>query len=312
MMAGAYKHQTVLQEEAVAALNIMPDGCYIDATYGRGGHSTRILEELGPHGRLLVIDKDPEAIAHAMKRQQHDSRLLVWQGAFSDFPEAMMATGISGKVNGILLDLGVSSPQLDDATRGFSFLREGDLDMRMNPHAGTSAADWLAYADENEIADVIWRYGEEKFSRRIARAIVKHRQTEKLVTTKQLAELIASVARKKEPGKHPATRSFQAIRIFINRELDDLRDCLQKTVERLAPQGRLVVISFHSLEDRIVKRFLQAHQRGPKLPKGLPVMADQFIPVMKMVGKAIKPADEEIKANVRSRSAIMRVGERTG
>ncbi len=309
-----FSHETVLLNEAVEALTIKPDGCYVDATYGRGGHSKKILEALGSEGRLIVIDKDPEAIAHAQQRQQEDGRISVWQGAFSDFPEALQIAGVS-TVDGLLLDLGVSSPQLDDASRGFSFMRDGELDMRMNPDVGLSASEWLQQAKEEEIADVIWRYGEERFSRRIARDIVKHREEhteeEQIVTTKQLADLIAATVYKKEPGKHPATRSFQAIRIFINQELDDLTDCLDHTLEFLAPQGRLVVISFHSLEDRIVKRFLQTQQRGPKIPKGLPIMADQYAPKMKMVGKAVKPTSEEISGNVRSRSAIMRIGERS-
>lgn len=305
-----FSHQTVLLNEAVDALNIKEDGCYIDATYGRGGHSELILQRLGATGRLIVIDKDPEAIAHAKKKQQQDARMSVWQGAFSDFPQALQIAGVENKIDGLLLDLGVSSPQLDDSARGFSFMREGALDMRMNPQVGISASDWLHEAKEAEIADVIWRYGEERFSRRIARAIVRHREQEKIVTTKQLADVIAATVHKKELGKHPATRSFQAIRIFINRELDDLEDCLNLSVQHLASQGRLVVISFHSLEDRIVKRFLQQQQRGPKLPKGLPVMGDAYQPKMRKIGKAIKPSAAEVEANVRSRSAIMRIGER--
>ncbi len=312
----AFSHETVMLNEAVEALQVKADGCYIDATYGRGGHSSLILEQLGPEGRLIVIDKDPEAIAHAKAKQAEDNRIVVWQGAFSDFPDALNEAVASGeissnKADGLLLDLGVSSPQLDDASRGFSFMREGALDMRMNPDVGMSASEWLQKADEAEIADVIWRYGEERFSRRIAKDIVKHREEEEIVTTKQLADLIAATVYKKEPGKHPATRSFQAIRIFINRELDDLTDCLDLSIKHLVTQGRIVVISFHSLEDRIVKRFLQMHQRGPKIPKGLPIMADQYAPKMRMVGKAHKPSKDEVSGNVRSRSAIMRIGERT-
>ncbi|MEE9303964.1 MAG: 16S rRNA (cytosine(1402)-N(4))-methyltransferase RsmH [Thiotrichaceae bacterium] len=323
-----FQHETVMLHEAVAALNIKKDGCYVDATYGRGGHSAEILKQLGPTGRLIVIDKDPQAIAHAKDGQAKDNRIVVWQGAFSHFPEALneaVASGevgsevdseVEGEVNskridGLLLDLGVSSPQLDDASRGFSFMRDGALDMRMNPDVGLSASEWLHNAEEAEIADVIWRYGEERFSRRIARVIVERREEEKIVTTKQLADLIAGTIYRKEPGKHPATRSFQAIRIFINRELDDLTDCLDLSLKHLAPQGRLVVISFHSLEDRIVKRFLQVQQRGPKIPKGLPIMADQYAPQMRMIGKAHKPSKTEVSNNVRSRSAIMRIGERT-
>lgn len=305
-----FSHQTVLLNEAVAALNIKPEGCYVDATYGRGGHSEKILQQLGSGGRLIVIDKDPEAIAHARERQRQDPRMSVWQGAFSDFPRALQVAEATGGIDGLLLDLGVSSPQLDDASRGFSFMRDGALDMRMNPDVGYSASEWLHEAKEDQIADVIWRYGEERFSRKIAKAIVKYREQEKIVTTKQLADVIADTVYKREPGKHPATRSFQAIRIFINRELDDLEDCLQRSLQHLAQQGRLVVISFHSLEDRIVKRFLQMQQRGPRVPRRLPVMGNEYQPKMRKVGKAIKPGEAEIAVNSRSRSAIMRIGER--
>jgi len=309
-----FKHETVLLKEAVAALNIKKESIYIDATYGRGGHSAEIIKQLSCKGRLLVIDKDPLAIAHAKGVYKDDKRVLVWQGSFKDFPEALQQTGL-GKADGILLDLGVSSPQLDDASRGFSFMRDGDLDMRMNPEVGESAAEWLAKASEEEIANVIYQYGEDKLSRRIARTIVERRASVEISTTLQLAEIIASSIpmrlQKKEPGKHPATRSFQAIRIFINRELDDLNECLRNSKDFLNPQGRLVVISFHSLEDRIVKRFMKKESSAPRIPRGLPVMDDQLSrPDFRLIGKAVKPSRDEVERNVRSRSAIMRIGEK--
>lgn len=305
-----YCHQTVLLNEAVDALAIKADGCYIDGTYGRGGHSAKILAQLGQYGRLIVIDKDPEAIKNAQDTYKNDDRVFVWQGSFGDFAQALAAAGVNGGANGLLLDLGVSSPQLDDAERGFSFMREGALDMRMDPDTGISAADWVRDSSEKEMAAVLWQYGEERFSRRIARKIVELRAEEPIVTTTQLASIIALAVPKREKGKHPATRSFQAIRIAINRELDDLQDCLQASLEHLSVNGRFVVISFHSLEDRIVKRFLQLQKRGPKLPRGLPVTVDHYQIKMKMVGKPLKPSDDEITENQRSRSAIMRIGER--
>ena len=313
-MVNTFKHETVLLHEAVEALNIKEDGVYIDATFGRGGHSAEVVKQLSSKGRLIVIDKDPLAIAHAKGAYKDDERVLVWQGSFKDFPDALQETGL-GKADGILLDLGVSSPQLDDASRGFSFMRDGDLDMRMNPDVGESAAEWLAKASEEEIANVIYQYGEDRLSRRIARTIVDRRAEAAINTTLQLAEIVASSIpmrlQKKEPGKHPATRSFQAIRIFINRELEDLNECLENSKEFLANKGRLVVISFHSLEDRIVKHFLKKESSTPRIPRGLPIMDDQLSsPLFKLVGKAIKPSSEEIGVNVRSRSAIMRIGEK--
>lgn len=306
-----WKHDTVLLQEAVSALDVLAEGIYVDGTYGRGGHSALILEHLGVSGRLIVIDKDPVAIEHARERYADDPRVYVWHGSFRDFPAALSAAGVTDKVQGILLDLGVSSPQLDDAERGFSFMREGQLDMRMDTSRGESAAQWLNRVDEAEIIDVLWRYGEERFSRQIAKEIVRTRVQSPLQTTTQLAELIASVIRKREPGKNPATRSFQAIRIKVNQELDDVEACLQQTVESLAPSGRLVVISFHSLEDRIVKHFLRDVSSPPRLPKGLPVMPTFVQPPMQLIGKALRASDAEVQGNVRARSAIMRVGERT-
>jgi len=309
-----FKHQTVLLDEAVEALAIKSDGVYIDATFGRGGHSAEILKQLGPAGFLLLIDKDPLAIAHAKESYKDDKRVFVWQGSFKDFALALKDAGLE-KTDGLLLDLGVSSPQLDDASRGFSFMRDGELDMRMNPDEDLSAAEWLGKASEEEIANVIYQYGDERFSRRIARTIVEKRAEAPISTTLQLAEIIASCIpmkiQRKEPGKHPATRSFQAIRIYINRELEDLIDCLESSKEFLASKGRLVVISFHSLEDRIVKRFFKAESSAPKIPRGLPIMDSEFAkPDFKSIGKAVKPSKDEVKFNVRSRSAIMRIGEK--
>jgi len=310
MIDSGLRHDTVLLSEAVLALNVQTAGVYVDGTYGRGGHAANILAQLGASGRLVVIDKDPCAIAHARERYADDRRIFVWHGSFRDFPAALAAAGITAKIQGLLLDLGVSSPQLDDAGRGFSFMREGQLDMRMDTSTGESAAQWLAHAAEAEIADVLWRYGEERFSRQIARAIVQTRLQNPLQTTLQLAELIAGVVHKREPGKNPATRSFQAIRIKVNQELDDVEECLRQTIGYLAPAGRLAVISFHSLEDRIVKHFLRDASTPPRLPKGLPVMPQAFQPALRVVGKPIKPEDAEVQGNVRARSAIMRVAER--
>lgn len=309
-MSDVFAHTTVLLVEAVAALNIKPDGLYVDGTYGRGGHSAKILEHLNQEGRLLAIDKDPAAIEHARETYQGDERFQAWHGSFRDFPQALSDTGLATQIDGLLLDLGVSSPQLDEAERGFSFMRDGVLDMRMNPQAGLSAQQWLMQADEKDIAQVLWLYGEERFSRQIARAIVKARAVEVLDSTLQLAELIAKAVPKREPGKNPATRSFQAIRIKVNQELDDVEACLQHAVDSLAPGGRLVVISFHSLEDRIVKHYLRDVSTPPNIPRGLPVMPKMIQPPMRLIGKAVRPSDAEVQGNVRSRSAIMRIGER--
>ncbi|MCH8499708.1 MAG: 16S rRNA (cytosine(1402)-N(4))-methyltransferase RsmH [Marinobacter sp.] len=305
----AFAHQTVLLQSAVDDLVIATDGCYVDATFGRGGHSRLILQRLAPKGRVLGVDKDPEAIAVGKQLAQEDGRFAIWHGSFADMARAV-ADQRWPRVHGVLMDLGVSSPQLDDASRGFSFMRRGPLDMRMDTTQGLSAAEWLNSADEKAIADVLWRYGEEKFSRRIARAVVAQRQETPLSTTTELASLISDAVPRKDKHKHPATRSFQAIRIFINRELEDLELGLQAAVDLLAPGGRLVVISFHSLEDRIVKRFMRNLARGPQLPRGLPVTADQAESPFRLVGKAAKAADEEVSDNVRARSAVMRVLER--
>jgi 16S rRNA (cytosine1402-N4)-methyltransferase len=306
----AYSHRSVLLDSAVDYLISEPNGYYVDGTFGRGGHSRLILGRLGEAGHLLGIDKDPEAIRAARELEAQDSRFRCFHGSFAELELAVTGQGWE-LVNGVLLDLGVSSPQLDDASRGFSFMRDGPLDMRMNTEQSPSAAQWLATAEETEVADVIWRYGEERFSRRIARLLVERRQEAPVETTRQLAELVSEAVPKKEKHKHPATRTFQAIRIFINRELEDLEIGLRAAVDRLAPGGRLVVISFHSLEDRLVKRFMRDLARGPQMPKGVPVTAEQEASDFRLVGKASKAGADEVSDNVRARSAVMRVLERT-
>ncbi|MCK7543862.1 16S rRNA (cytosine(1402)-N(4))-methyltransferase RsmH [Marinobacter bryozoorum] len=307
--AGQALHRSVLLDQAVDLLLVRGDGRYVDGTFGRGGHSRLILRHLRKEGRLIGIDKDPEAVRFGETLAAEDGRFVVYHGSFADMSDAVAAQGW-GTVSGVLLDLGVSSPQLDDPGRGFSFMSNGPLDMRMDPTRGQSAAQWLNSAAEKEIADVIWRYGEERFSRRIARAVIAQRAEEPLETTRQFAELVRQSVPKKEKHKHPATRSFQAVRIFINRELEDLEAGLEQAVDLLEPGGRLVVISFHSLEDRIVKRFMRDLSRGPQLPRGLPVKAQDVEPPFRLVGKALKASDPEIDQNVRARSAVMRVLER--
>lgn len=303
-------HQPVLLSEALKALAIKPDGVYVDGTFGRGGHSQAILELLSEEGRLLAIDQDPEAIAVAQQRFGDDPRFEIVHSNFESLVEVITGRGLKQKVDGVLLDIGVSSPQLDDASRGFSFLKSGPLDMRMNPEVGQSAAEWLAVVEENDLAIVLKRYGEERFAKRIARAVVTARQQQEITDTVQLAELISAAVPIKEKHKHPATRSFQAIRIYINRELEVLEQALQSAVDILALHGRLVVISFHSLEDRMVKRFMRDLARGPQLPKDLPVMDSEIEIPFKLVGKAIKPSEEELEINPRARSSVMRTLER--
>lgn len=303
-------HRPVLLDEVLDALQIKQDGWYVDGTFGRGGHAAAMLARLQAQGKLLAFDKDPEALSYAADRFPNESRLTVRHGSFRNLESVVSELGWQGQVDGVLLDLGVSSPQLDDAARGFSFLNEGPLDMRMNPQAGVSAADWLATASAEQIADVLWRYGDERFSRRIARAIVGCRDTDPIRTTRQLADVIAAAVPGRERKKHPATRSFQAIRIFINHELEDLEAVLPQAVDVLAPGGRLAVISFHSLEDRLVKRFIRNEQRGPQLPPDLPVMPKAFTPRLRAVGKAIRAGDAEVQTNPRARSAVLRVAER--
>jgi 16S rRNA (cytosine1402-N4)-methyltransferase len=306
-----FSHTTVLLHEAVEALVQDPDAFYIDGTFGRGGHSGLILEKLQAQGRVLAIDKDPEAISYAGERFADEPRFEIERGSFADMEQYVRARDLEGQVGGILLDLGVSSPQLDDASRGFSFLNEGPLDMRMNPDVGQSAAQWIATADEKELADVIFTYGEERFARRMARAIVAARQEVQITTTAQLAKIIAEANPAWEKGKHPATRAFQAIRIHVNRELEDLERCLDQALDLLSIGGRLVVISFHSLEDRIVKRFIRKHVKGDEhLPRGIPVTQDMLRQRLKSAGKAVKASVAEVQHNPRARSAVMRVAVR--
>jgi 16S rRNA (cytosine1402-N4)-methyltransferase len=310
-MTQEFSHKAVLLDEAVELLVHDTNGIYMDGTFGRGGHSGLILQQLNSQGRLYAFDKDPLAIAQAQLMVAEDSRLSIAQTSFANMGEIAQQNNCFGEVQGILLDLGISSPQVDDASRGFSFQHDGPLDMRMNPDAGESAAQWIARADAEEIADVIYHYGEERFSRRMARAVVEYRKEQPITTTKQLASIIAAANPKWEKGKNPATRAFQGIRIHINQELKDLEVGLQTALEALAPGGRLVVISFHSLEDRIVKRFMREHAKGDShIPRGLPVTEDQMKRRLKLLGKARKPSPNEIEINPRSRSAVMRVAEK--
>jgi 16S rRNA (cytosine1402-N4)-methyltransferase len=303
-------HRPVLLDQVLDALKVKSDGLYIDGTFGRGGHAAALLDRLDAQGQLLAFDKDPDALEFAADRFRGESRLIMRHGSFGNLGTVVSELGWQGKVDGVLLDLGVSSPQLDDAGRGFSFLNEGPLDMRMNPQAGISASEWLAAASERDIADVLWRYGEERSSRRIARSIVAIRGESPITTTSRLARLIAAAVPARDFKKHPATRSFQAIRIFINHELEDLESVLPQVVEALAPGGRLAVISFHSLEDRIVKRFIRDQYRGPQLPPDLPVMPAEYMPRLKPAGKQVRADRIEVQNNPRARSAVLRVAER--
>lgn len=304
------QHITVLLNEAVAALVTDTSGFYVDGTFGRGGHSALVMQQLSANGRLLGIDKDLAAIATANARFAEDSRFAIAHGSFAELAQLVEARGMTGKVAGVLLDLGVSSPQLDEAERGFSFMQDGPLDMRMDQTRGQSAADWVNSADEDEITWVFKEYGEERFAKRMARAIIAERQKTPFTRTKHLAEVIKEANPAWEKGKHPATRAFQAIRIQVNNELTDLDSVLEQALAVLAPGGRLVVISFHSLEDRAVKRFIRRQELGDPVPKGLPIRDDQLNKRMRSLGKAIKASDAEVAANVRSRSAVMRVAEK--
>ncbi len=303
-------HITVLLEEAVNALVTDPAGLYIDGTFGRGGHSRRILEQLSDRGRLVGVDRDPEAVAVGNELEGDDARFSMEHSSFSGMGDITQRDGLVHQVQGILLDLGVSSPQLDNADRGFSFLRDGPLDMRMNPNAGVSAEVWVNSSSEEEMVSVFKTYGEERFARRIARSISEQRQLNPITNTLRLADIVAKANPKWERDKHPATRVFQAIRIHVNDELGELETVLQKSVQMLAPGGRLVVISFHSLEDRVVKRFLKNQAKGESFPRELPVTMDMINPKFRLLGKAIKASAEEVAMNPRSRSAVMRIGER--
>lgn len=309
MISSELAHETVLLHETVEGCVVNPDGIYIDGTFGRGGHSRLLLEKLSSKGRLIGIDKDPQAIATGKALEQEDSRFQILQSSFADAKAGLAELGIN-QIDGVLLDLGVSSPQLDDAERGFSFMKDGPLDMRMNPDKGISAAEWVANTAETEMARVFKEYGEERFARRMAKALVRERAERSITRTLELAEIIKVANPAWEKHKHPATRVFQAIRIAVNNELGDLETILNDSVDLLAPGGRLSVISFHSLEDRMVKRFIRAQEKGRDLPPGLPVMEDQLGKTMKKIGKAIMPSAEEVARNSRARSAVLRIAER--
>ncbi|MBP5986983.1 MAG: 16S rRNA (cytosine(1402)-N(4))-methyltransferase RsmH [Azonexus sp.] len=307
-MTRSAAHVTVLLEEAVGALAIKADGTYVDATFGRGGHSRRILSSLNDQGRLVALDRDPQAIAAGAAIG--DSRFVLVHRAFGELAEAAGEAGV-GEVDGVLFDVGVSSPQIDDGERGFSFRYDAPLDMRMDTTQGETAAEWLARAEIRDITEVIRNYGEERFAFQIAKKVVAARVEQPIVTTGQFAALVREAVRTREPGQDPATRSFQALRIHINQELRQLEVALPQALGLLKPGGRLVVISFHSLEDRIVKNFMRDQSTADALPKGLPLRADQLPkPKLRLVGKAIKPSAAEIEANPRARSAVMRVAEK--
>jgi 16S rRNA (cytosine1402-N4)-methyltransferase len=317
--AHGHTHTPVLLAEVLAGLALQADGIYMDCTFGRGGHSRAILEQLGPHGRVLAIDRDPQAVAAGRALAAEDPRLNVEHVNFAQLGQVAGRHQLAGKLDGVLLDLGVSSPQLDDVTRGFSFQDDGPLDMRMDPGAGQSAAEWLAGAEAEEIAGVLRDYAEERHARRIARAIVARRDDAPIETTRQLADIVAA-AQPRPPSrhrgrgsartKHPATRTFQAIRIFINDELQALAAALDQVPGVLAPGGRLVVISFHSLEDRQVKRFMRARSRGPTAPKGMPVVPAGAPAELRTLGRAIRAGSDEVRANPRARSAVLRIAAR--
>jgi len=305
-----YQHQAVLLEEAVSSLKVRGDGFYLDGTFGRGGHSRAIMARLTEQGRLFTLDKDPQAIAAGLEEWGDDPRFSIVQGSFAEMDRMVQEWEIERNLDGILLDLGVSSPQLDNPERGFSFRNGGPLDMRMDPTKGVSAAEWLAETPEREMSRVFWEFGEERHARRIARSIVKARQQQRLEYTTQLAELIETTIGKHE-RKHPATRCFQAIRIFVNNELGDLTLGLEAAISQLRPGGRLVVVSFHSLEDRLVKRTFKEAVRPGKVRRNIPDHPD-WKAKLKLIGKAIRPSEQEISANPRARSAIMRVAEKLG
>lgn len=304
------EHITVLLNEAVDALVKNPDGLYVDCTFGRGGHSRLILQGLSEQGRLIGVDKDPRAIETGKELEREDSRFSICHGSFAELNTWIAEKGEGKAVAGILMDLGVSSPQLDEAERGFSFMKDGPLDMRMNTEAGMTAAQWIASAKEEEIADVFYQFGEERCSRRLAKAIVERRKEEPFERTLDLAEVIKVAHPKWEKNKHPATRAFQGMRIFLNNELGDLKETLDLATDSLDKNGRLVVISFHSLEDRMVKRFIRDKEKGPQLPPDIPIMEADFPKELKHIGKAIKASKEEVEMNVRSRSAVMRIAEK--
>ena len=308
-MSEGLAHTTVLLHEAVEALAIKPDGIYVDGTFGRGGHSAQILERLGASGKLIAMDKDPAAVA--VGKEWRDARFQMVHRGFAQMAEVLREQG-AGQVDGILLDLGVSSPQLDEAARGFSFRFDAPLDMRMDVSSGITAAQWLATVDESFLAEVIRDYGEERFAKQIARAVVAARAIEPIHTTRQLVELVSKAVRTREAGQNPATRTFQAIRIYLNQELEELARVLPECVTHLKTGGRLVVISFHSLEDRIVKHYMREMAEGDKLPRNVPIRASE-VPQGKLnlIGRAVRVSGAELQANPRARSAVMRVAERS-
>lgn len=303
-------HQPVLLHEALAALALRAEGCYVDATFGRGGHTRAILNELSDKGRVIALDRDPTAIAAGRNEFTQERRLHLVHRPFAELQLAVSEAGCSHGIDGVLFDLGVSSPQLDEAARGFSFMHDGPLDMRMDNSSGITAAAWLAKVSERDLQRVIAEYGEEKFARRIATAIVAQRQTQPITTTAQLAQLISAAVPTREPGKHPATRTFQALRIAVNSELEQLDRALEQVIDVLKPGGRLCVISFHSLEDQRVKRFMQTHSVDDPMFAGLPDIPAERRAKLKRIGRAIHPSEAEIKRNPRARSAILRVAEK--
>lgn len=305
-----FLHQTVLLDEAVVSVLGAPEGVYVDATFGRGGHTRHLLAKLGAGARVIGFDKDPLAIAAGKGLAAADARFAIVHDSFADILAVLTAQGLAGNVDGVLADLGVSSPQLDDADRGFSFMNDGPLDMRMDTTRGISAAEWIADVAEDELARVLFEFGEERHSRRIARAIVKVRAEKPITRTKELADIVAAAHPAWERHKHPATRSFQAIRIAINNELGDIQKFLRDAMAVLKPGGRLAVISFHSLEDRLVKQYFQKEAKGDDFPPGLPVTVDMLNPRLKIIGKAIDPSAEEVAANPRARSARLRVAQK--
>lgn len=302
-----YQHIPVLLDETLQGLNLRSNGIYVDCTFGRGGHSQAILNKLDSNSHLFAFDKDPEAAKAA--RNFSDPRFTFVDGSFTQLGEVMKTMKLEKQVNGILFDLGVSSPQLDNASRGFSFLRDGELDMRMDNSTGLTAMEWLNQATQDEIANVVYEFGDERFSRRIARAIVRERSKMAITRTVQLASLIALVLPGRQQGKHPATKTFQAIRIFINQEMRELQAVLQQTIQVLAEHGRLLVISFHSLEDRLVKHFMREQSQGPVVPREIPVQHDMFKPKLVIISKPIRCQPDEIHDNARARSAVLRIAE---
>lgn len=304
-----YGHRPVLLDQVLEGLEIIPHGIYVDCTFGRGGHARAILARLGEDGRLFAIDRDPSAVMAGSAELAADSRFEIEQGSFTMLAEMARKAGVMGKVNGVLFDLGVSSPQLDDPARGFSFSREGPLDMRMGS-GGVSAADWLATVGFGELVGVLREYGEERYAKRIARSIIDARLEAPIQTTGKLAEIIARAKPTHERDIHPATRAFQAIRIAINNELEEIKQVLSQVVDVLAPAGRLLVISFHSLEDRIVKRFMRDEARGDPYPPSVPIPASELRPRLRLIGKAVRASEREIRDNPRARSAVLRIAER--